>query len=167
MQVFILLQGWYLEALGFVLVVLKWRRLHQGISIFYVLVVLGLQKCSKILFGVSLEEEPGPCSQAALLCLDCSSLVSSSPPFSDQQLPFGTQGKSWMLKEAYFLQTSNGRHRKASMPRIPIESFLVSLRRQVAILPKVVPPPQQQNWGCFRLRTHSYLWRGLRGENSA
>ena len=29
------------------------------------------------------QEEPGPCPKAALLSLDCSSLVSASPPFPD------------------------------------------------------------------------------------
>ena len=36
-----------------------------------------------LLLCVSLEGEPGPCPKAALLCLDCSSLVSASPPFPD------------------------------------------------------------------------------------
>ena len=40
-----------------------------------------LQDSSKILFCVSLEAESGPCPKAALLFLDCSSLVSTSPPF--------------------------------------------------------------------------------------
>ena len=35
---------------------------------------------------ISLEAEPGPCSKAILLFLGCSSLVSASPPFPDQQL---------------------------------------------------------------------------------
>ena len=30
--------------------------------------------------------EPGPCPKAAVLFLDCSSLVSSTPPFPDEQL---------------------------------------------------------------------------------
>ena len=41
------------------------------------------------------------CPTAALLFLDGSSLVSASPPVSDQQLaslPFGAQGRSWRLK---------------------------------------------------------------------
>ena len=44
---------------------------------------LVLQKISRILFRVSLEAEPGPCSKAALLILDSSSLVSASPPIHD------------------------------------------------------------------------------------
>jgi len=35
------------------------------------------------------------CPKAAMLSLDCSSLVSASPPFPDEQLPFGIQGRSW------------------------------------------------------------------------
>ena len=38
------------------------------------------------------------CPRAALLSLDGSSLVSASPPFPDEQLPFGTQGRSWRLR---------------------------------------------------------------------
>ena len=44
-----------------------------------------LQKSSKILFCIFLEGEPAPRPQAALLCLDGSSLVSASPPFPEQQ----------------------------------------------------------------------------------
>ena len=47
--------------------------------------VLGGFGCAEELC-VFLEEEPGPCPKAALLFLDCSSLVSASPPFSDEQL---------------------------------------------------------------------------------
>ena len=39
-----------------------------------------LQNISKILFCVSLEGEAGPCPKAALLFLDCSSIVSASHP---------------------------------------------------------------------------------------
>ena len=55
--------------------------LHQVVNIFHLLGVLILQKSLKILLSVSLEVEPGPCSKAALLFLDCSSLASVSPPF--------------------------------------------------------------------------------------
>ena len=44
-----------------------------------------LQKHSEVSLCVSLEGEPGPCPQAALLSLDGSSLVSASPPFLDEQ----------------------------------------------------------------------------------
>ena len=40
-------------------------------------------KSSKIVLCAPLEAEPGPCPKAALLFLDCSSLVSASPPFPD------------------------------------------------------------------------------------
>ena len=75
MQAFVLLHSWYLVAPGLVLVVL--------LSGFHLLGDLVQQKSSKILFYVSLQEEPGPCPKAALLFLDCSCLVSSSPPFLD------------------------------------------------------------------------------------
>ena len=57
--------------------------LNEECNIFHLLGVLVLQKSSKILLCVSLEVEPGPCPKAALLFLDCSSLVSESPPFPD------------------------------------------------------------------------------------
>ena len=44
---------------------------------------LALQKSSKILLCIFLEGEPGFCPKAALLFLDCSSLVSVSLPFPD------------------------------------------------------------------------------------
>ena len=40
-----------------------------------------LQNNSWIFLDVSLEREPGPCPQTVQLFLDCSSLVSASPPF--------------------------------------------------------------------------------------
>ena len=60
---------------GLVLVVL--------LSGFHLLRVLVLQKSSKIMSCVSLEEEPGPCPKAVLLFLDFSSHVFASPPFPD------------------------------------------------------------------------------------
>ena len=42
-------------------------------------------------------------------------------------LLIGTQERWWRLNEAYFLQTKNGGHRKAFVPRSPIGSCLVSL----------------------------------------
>ena len=59
-----------------------------------------LQNSSKILLGVSLEGEPGPCPQG------CSSLVSHPLPSlisNCLNLPVGTQGRSWRLNEAHFL----------------------------------------------------------------
>ena len=64
-----------------------------------------LQKSSKVLLCIFLQEEPGPCHKAALLFLkSLPSLISNH-----FNLPFGTQGKPKRLKEAYFLQTGNGR----------------------------------------------------------
>ena len=40
----------------------------------------------------------GPCPKAALASLEGSSLVSASPPFPAEHLPFATQGGSWRLK---------------------------------------------------------------------
>ena len=87
-----------------------------------------LQNSSKILWRVSLEGEPGPCPKAALLFLDCSSLVSASPPFPDQQLfePALWNSGEVMEAEVYSLQTRNGGHRKTSIPRSPAGSCLVS-----------------------------------------
>ena len=77
MQAFIFLQS-CLVAPGLVLVVL--------VSGFHLLGVLVLQKNAKLLFRLSLEEKPGPCCKAELLFPDCSSLVSVSSPFHDEQL---------------------------------------------------------------------------------
>ena len=57
--------------------------LHQVVNIFHLLEVLVPQKSSKILFCVSLEVEPRTCIKAALLFLDCFSLVFASRPFPD------------------------------------------------------------------------------------
>ena len=48
---------------------LEQRMLHQAVNIFHLLGVSVLQKSSKILLCVSLEEKPGPCPKAALLFL--------------------------------------------------------------------------------------------------
>ena len=53
------------------------------VNIFYLVRVLVLQKSSKVLLCVSLEGKPGPCPKAAVLFLDCSSLISASLPFPD------------------------------------------------------------------------------------
>ena len=61
------------------------------------------------------------CPKAAPLSLDCSSPMSLHPlPFLISNcliLPFGTQGRSWRLNEAYFQQIRNGGLRKAFEPR--------------------------------------------------
>ena len=102
--------------------------LHQVLNIFHLLGILVLQKSSKILLCVSLEVEPGPCPKPALLCPDCSSLVSASPPFPDQQLFESALWNSGKVMEAgvYSLQTRNTGHRKDSVPRSPTGSCLVS-----------------------------------------
>ena len=74
MQAFLLHESWCLVAPGLPLVVL-----HP----WFLLGVLVLQKGSKILFCIFLEEELGPCPKAALLFLGCSSLVAASPSFPD------------------------------------------------------------------------------------
>ena len=69
----------------------------------------------------TLEAEPGPCPKTALLFLNYPSLVFASLPFlisNCSNLPFGTQGRSWRLEG----------DRKASMPRSPTGSCLVSVR---------------------------------------
>ena len=59
-------------------------RMKNGfINIFHLLGVSVLSRNSKKLLCVFLEEEPGPCRKAALLSLDCFSLVSASSPFPD------------------------------------------------------------------------------------
>ena len=44
---------------------------------------MALQRPRRDLVTEQLEVEPGPCPRVALLFLDCSSLVSASPPFLD------------------------------------------------------------------------------------
>ena len=68
-----------------------------------------------ILLCIFLEEEPGPCPKAALFFRDCSSLVSASPPFPVEQLPF----RAWKAMEAETpsLKTRNGGHRKSCVPQ--------------------------------------------------
>lgn len=89
---------------------------------------------------VFLEEEAGPCPKAALLFLNCSSQVSASPPFPDQQLLLEPalrnseleegRGRSWRLNEASFLKTRI-RDTKACVPRSPTESCSVSAMRKI------------------------------------
>ena len=82
-----------------------------------------------MLLCVSLEGEPGPCPRAELLFLGCSSLVSASPPFPDEQLFKYALWNSGKVIEAggCSLQTRNGGHRKASVPRSPTGPCSVSL----------------------------------------
>ena len=77
------------------------------INNFHLLGGLVLQKNSKILLCIFLEEGPGPCPKAVLLSLDCSSPVSTSP-----SLPWlatvWIQARSRRLNETYFLKSSGG-----------------------------------------------------------
>ena len=75
-----LLHSWRLVALGQVPVVL----LLSGVkNASYLMGGFSLQSSPKVFLCIFLEEEPGPCPKAALLSLDCSSLVPASPPFPD------------------------------------------------------------------------------------
>ena len=101
---------------------LERRMLHQGVNTFHLLGGLVLQKGSKILLCIFLEEDPGSCPKAALLSIDGSSLVSVSPPFQVEQLfepALWTSGKVTEA-EAYSRKTRNGGHSKACIPRSPI-----------------------------------------------
>ena len=64
---------------------LPWWMFHRLVNIFHLVRVSVLLKSSKILY-IFLEVEPGPCPKNALLFLHCSSLVTTPPPFPDQQL---------------------------------------------------------------------------------
>ena len=89
--------------------------------------LLGALVLQKILLCIFLEGEPGPCPKAALLSLDCSSMVSASPPFPDQPLfepPFWNSG-TVMEAEAHSVKTRNGGHRKAYVLRTLL-GFIVS-----------------------------------------
>ena len=80
----------------------------------------GLSSCrrnSKILFCISLEEEPGLCPKGALLFLTAPPLFLHclpSPISNCLNLPFGNQGRSRRLSEAYLLETGC---RRAFVPR--------------------------------------------------
>ena len=75
-----------------------------------------------VLFCIFLEGEPGPClsqhhcflSAPALFLQSLPSLISNC-----LNLPFGTQGRSRRLKEAYFLQARNKGHGKDLYGRTP------------------------------------------------
>ena len=88
---------------------LEWIILFQVVNIFHLVGVSILQKSLKILFCISLGA--GPCPKASLFFLDCSCKLSQHPLpsliSSCLNLPFRTQGRSWRLKKAYFLQTRN------------------------------------------------------------
>ena len=77
-------------------------------------------KNSKVLLCIFLEEEPGPRPITALLLLDCASFffLHSLPSLISKylNLPFGTQGRSKRLNEAYFLQTMKWWTQKGFVP---------------------------------------------------
>ena len=55
------------------------KRASSGVNIFHLVGIFVLLERLKDTSCVSLEGEPGPCPKAALLLLDCSSLVFSFP----------------------------------------------------------------------------------------
>ena len=81
-------------------------------------------KSSKILLSMSLEAEPGPCSEAAPLFLGCSYLVSVFPPFPDYRLFDSALWNSGTVMEMESVPyTRNRGYEKAFMPRNPRFSF--------------------------------------------
>ena len=92
----------------------------------------GFQFCrkgSRILLYIFLKEETGPCPKAALLSLDCSSLVSSIPSLPwDQQLfePALRNSGKVMQAEAYCLKARDRGHGKAYVPRSPTGPCMVT-----------------------------------------
>ena len=72
-----------------------------------------------ILLCVSPEREPGSCPKAILLFLDCFSFVFASLSFPDQQVSLGTQGSSWSLNEAHFLEKEMGDGERLLSPGAP------------------------------------------------
>ena len=95
-----------------------------------------LQNNSKILFYMSLDGEPGPCSKAVLLPLNYFSLVSASPPFPNQQLLGLREGHGGWMKTIFCNQetgdterllcsgTSQGPAQYHSLPPSPWDSIL-------------------------------------------
>ena len=86
-------------------VLLPGKKTDHRVVLPFVCGVLVLQKESKILLHVFLEEEAGPCPKAALLSLDCSSLVSASPPSQISHCPL-------KLGEGLAIQRSNNTQEK-------------------------------------------------------
>ena len=84
-------------------------------KILHLMGFLVLHKRSNILLCISLGEDLELCPKVALLFPNC------SPPLSldhilclisnCMNLPFGAQGSSWRLNEAYFLQIRNRGHK--------------------------------------------------------
>ena len=87
-----------------------------------------LQKSSKILSRVFLEEKPGLCPKVALLLFGHSSHVSVAPPFPHQQLfelAFGNSGKVGEAEGSLLTIKRNGSQRLLC-PGGPMESSSVS-----------------------------------------
>ena len=75
-----------------------------------------------ILLCVFLERDAGSCPKAGLLFLDRPPLFLHPLPSlisNYLNLSLETQKRSWWLKEAHFLRTRNGGHRKAFVPLSP------------------------------------------------
>ena len=95
-----------------------------------------LQNNSKILFYMSFDGEPQPCSKAILLPLNYFSLVSASPPFPNQQLLELREGHGGWMKPIFCNQetgdterllcsgTSQGPAQYHSLPPSPWDSIL-------------------------------------------
>ena len=78
---------------------------------------------------IFLEEEARSCPKLALLFLMAPPFFLHSLPSlirNHFNLPFGTQGRSSRLNEAYFLQTRNGGYTKMFVPGSPTGSWAVS-----------------------------------------
>ena len=77
---------------------------------------LVLQKCSKVLLCIFLEEEPAAAPRLHY-CLSAPPAWSLHPLPSQisscLNLTVGTQGRSWRLNEAHFLRRRNGGHHRA------------------------------------------------------
>ena len=89
-----------------------------------------LPNSSKTVLCVAPEGEPGPCPKAALLFLNCSSLVSTSPPFPELRLfepaSWTQRGPGGWMKPVSCKQET-GRHRKALAHRSITGPYSVSL----------------------------------------
>ena len=89
-----------------------------------------LQKNSKTLLCIFLEQEPGPCLEA-VPTFDCFSCVSVSPPFPDQQLFESTLWNSGKVKDAecsLYLTDKKWRAQNRSVLQSPTESCSVLIQ---------------------------------------
>ena len=109
-QARILLPSWYFaDWFWWFFLLPEGRRLRQAAYIFHLLGVSVWQKNSNLSLCVSLED-PAP----RLHCCFLTAPPRSLPPLMSNCLDLpGTQGRLQRLKEACFLQTRNGGHRKA------------------------------------------------------